>query len=339
MKKVKVTVSVLMSVYNTNTEYLCEAIDSVLNQTFTDFEFLITDDCSDEMTKKVLYDYANKDQRVRIITNSENKGLTKNLNRMIGEAKGKYLARMDADDICFPNRFLKQVEYLDEHPEIAVLGTWFNIIKDSTVIGYKKEAFLPYQMKARLFFHNSGNLHSSMMMRREVINVENNLLYDITMKKTQDYDLWVRVTEKYKILLLPQILMSYRISDGQISSAGSASQLAYRDRVILSQLNKLIDEPSIEEQKIHLSYCTGGNEFPSSSYLQWGERIVKSNHQRKCYDDRAFDYYAYTLMIRGILRSQRRKLPLSFCKIILLYAFYAARFYASWGWNVMNGQL
>ena len=332
-----IVVTVMMSVYNTNISFLREAIDSVLQQTFKDFEFLITDDCSDAKTKQVLDDYASRDKRVRIISNDTNKGLTMNLNHMIDEAKGKYLARMDADDVCFPNRFMEQVQFLDHHPDIVMAGTWYNIIEKNQVIGFKKEAYLPYQMKARLFFYNSGNMHSSMMMRRAVFNKAHNLLYDVTMKKTQDYDLWVRVTEKYKICLIPKVLMSYRVSDGQISTASYKSQSTYRDRVIVSQLGNLIENYTSEEKQLHLSYCTGGDTYSSNIYMKWGKRLIESNHQLKLYDIRAFDYYAYSLMIRRMLRAVDRKLSISLCKQFIMYCYAMLRFYVCWGWDVITG--
>src|SRR6478609_8869067 len=122
-------VSVIMSVYN-GARYLKEAVDSILGQTFTDFEFLIVDDCSNDNSPHILKEYAEKDKRIRLIANEFNLGLTKNLNKMITESKGEYLARFDCDDVSLPNRFAAQVNYLDEHKNVALVSSWANSMNE-----------------------------------------------------------------------------------------------------------------------------------------------------------------------------------------------------------------
>ena len=114
-------ISVVMPVYNSE-KYLADSIESILNQTYTDFEFLIVDDGSNRATKDIVAQYANMDGRIKIHTNSENTGIHYSRNHGNRTARGKYIANMDADDISLPDRFDKQVEYLEQHPEIAVLG-------------------------------------------------------------------------------------------------------------------------------------------------------------------------------------------------------------------------
>ena len=112
-----------MPVYNAE-KYIVEAVDSILNQTYSDFEFIIIDDCSTDASYEILQSYAAKDNRIRLFKNDVNKKLPKTLNFGISQAKGKYIARMDADDISLPERFAKQIKFMESHPEIGVCGTW-----------------------------------------------------------------------------------------------------------------------------------------------------------------------------------------------------------------------
>lgn len=122
-------ISVVMSVYNTE-KYLEEAIDSILNQTYQDFEFIIVNDCSTDRTWEILKDYEKRFSSIKLINNTENLGLTKSLNKALAIAKGEYIARMDADDISEPNRFERQLAYFKEHQSIDILGTFSNDIDE-----------------------------------------------------------------------------------------------------------------------------------------------------------------------------------------------------------------
>lgn len=153
-------VSVLMPTYNAE-KYLKEAIDSILNQTFTDFEFLIIDDNSKDKTKKIIGKY--NDKRIKLIKGPQ-KGLAAALNCGIKKAQGKYIARMDADDISLPARFEKQVNYLEAHPEITVLGTWQEHFGRWNFIHKAKATH--EECKAELLF-NCDLCHSTLMFRKE----------------------------------------------------------------------------------------------------------------------------------------------------------------------------
>ena len=125
MKSNTPKISVVMSCYN-RAEYSKLAIESILNQTYKDFEFIIIDDCSTDNTADVIQEYADKDERIVFIKNKQNMDYNYNLRKGFEIAKGEYIARMDDDDISMPERFEKQVEYLDKHPEITVLGTFIH---------------------------------------------------------------------------------------------------------------------------------------------------------------------------------------------------------------------
>ena len=131
-------ISVVMSNYNTPINYLKESIDSVLNQTYSNFEFIIIDDGSTDDSLKFIKSY--DDPRIKLIVNEENIGLTKSLNKGLKAAQGEFIARMDSDDICYPERFEKQIEYMRKHPDTTVCGTWPNILDENGNIEMKKWA-------------------------------------------------------------------------------------------------------------------------------------------------------------------------------------------------------
>lgn len=212
-------VSVVMPVYN-GEKYLRESMDSILDQSYTDFEFIIIDDCSTDESFDIIRSY--KDTRIRLIRNEENLRLPASLNKGIRLAKGKYIARMDADDISLPNRFFKQVNYMESHPEVAALGASFQAIDCEGCNLYKHHALVDDDLE-RYYLIPSPLAHPTVMMRRETI-VSNNLFYDVKYSSAQDYDLWLRIRKQFKIANLPDVLLKYRIHKKSISSLRSQEQ-------------------------------------------------------------------------------------------------------------------
>jgi glycosyltransferase involved in cell wall biosynthesis len=203
-------VTVLMSVYN-GKKYLQEAIESILHQTFTDFEFLIIDDASTDTTPKILQQYC--DPRIRIVKNEKNLGLTKSLNKGLTLAKGEYIARMDADDISTPERFEKQLNYFEQNPETIVLGTGFLIIDyNGEIVGRKLFSEKP---TIDDFFRENQIIHGSVMFKKSVIiNLGG---YNEYFRYVQDYELWLKVSKKYQMRNLPEILYKLRYHGDNIA--------------------------------------------------------------------------------------------------------------------------
>ena len=127
-------VSVLMPAYNSEA-FVAEAIESILNQTYTDFEFIIINDGSTDKTAEIIDEYAKNDSRIKFINNHKNQGLIAVLNQGLDLCTGEYVARMDSDDISMPQRFEKQVQYMDEHQEVGILGTWIDFFPTTTMQG------------------------------------------------------------------------------------------------------------------------------------------------------------------------------------------------------------
>lgn len=218
----KPSISVIMGVHN-GSKYLREAIDSILNQTFADFEFLIVNDASTDESPTLLAGYS--DPRIKVINNQGNLGLTKSLNKALAVAQGEYIARMDADDISLPERFEVQKKFLDEHPEIAVVGSATIIIDDNgKESGGKKPVTDPDLLKFYILLKNQIT-HSSVMFRKKII-LENGG-YDESVKYAQDYDLWSRLLHKKMALSnIEQPLLKYRFHLKSITQ-GSTKGKAY----------------------------------------------------------------------------------------------------------------
>ena len=206
-------ITVLMSVSN-GAKFLAEAIDSILAQTFTNFEFIIIDDASTDDSLKIINSY--KDTRIVLFQNTKNIGLTKSLNIGIPKAKGKYIARMDADDISMPKRLEKQFDFMEEHPEFAFCGTRAKTIND---VGKEISFFRPpidsSKILALLLFKNCF-FHSSLIIRTEkLLKVSG---YNENYKYAQDYKLYLELFKNkcYGTNLKEQLLV-YRVLNSNIS--------------------------------------------------------------------------------------------------------------------------
>ncbi len=204
-------VSVIMSVYN-GERFLSESIEGILNQTFNDFEFIIINDGSTDSTEKILESY--NDSRIKVF-NQKNVGLTKSLNKAIKLSNGKYIARMDADDYALPERFQKQVNFLDVHTDIGMIGTYNMVIDEQgKVIEKKRYPVSDNELRLALIRYNPF-FHSSVMIRREVLEIVG--FYNENKRIGQDYELWFRVANQFKLANLPEFLLVQRRINNSIS--------------------------------------------------------------------------------------------------------------------------
>jgi glycosyltransferase involved in cell wall biosynthesis len=218
-------ISVVMSVYN-GQKYLCESIDSILNQTYKNFGFIIINDGSEDNSLDILLGYQTRDNRV-LIVNQNNIGLTRSLNRGIKVAASEYIARQDADDISLPTRLEKQLNYMENHPEVAVigcLGDVFNVngvLQTTKVLKYSREGIKRHLASKNLFMHGSA------MMRKSCL--EKVGFYREFFRHSQDYDLWLRLSQYFDIDILPEHLYQYRVTAEAISVSRWSSQKQYAD--------------------------------------------------------------------------------------------------------------
>ncbi len=206
-------VSVLMPVYKTNPEYLRAAINSILEQTFKDYEFLIVDDCSeDDNLKHLLAEYAKTDARIKYYVNKQNLGISQTRNHLLSLAKGQYIAVMDHDDVSLPERLAKEVKFLDDNPEVGVVGCWYEKFPKYKL---KKRYIVDCQIKKSLM-SVCAVLHPSAMIRKSVLDT-NNIRYEEKFSPAEDYALWVRLINKTKFANLPEVLFKYRDYDSNTS--------------------------------------------------------------------------------------------------------------------------
>lgn len=271
-------ISVLMSVYN-GEDYLRESIDSILGQTLTDFEFIIVDDGSVDGTSKVLNSVS--DPRVVRINNQKNFGLSASLNKGISIARGRYIARMDADDISLPCRLEKQMVFMEEHLDIAVCGTWVELIGDVQATVWKHP--LEYSgIYSRLLFSNPL-VHSSVMIRASAFHA-NRLLYDDTVRFAQDYDLWSRSIEKFRFANIGQVLLYYRIHNTQTGVKHFVQQRETNKDIYYRMLVRLNIQPNSEDilfhQRLGMHHYESESEFFHHA-RRWLETLRRANRETR----------------------------------------------------------
>lgn len=204
-------ISVVLPVYNAG-NYLKEAIASILKQNYLNYEFIIINDGSTDNSEEVILSF--NDNRIKYVY-QENKGLGGTLNVGLSLCVGKYIARQDQDDISYPDRFKKQVEFLEKNPKIALLGTHAKIVtENATKISYHRHAASPANLKFDLLFDNPF-VHSSVMFRKSAI--EANGFYNEDRNLYEDYDLWSRLSYSNEVANLSEVLVEYRHHDKGLS--------------------------------------------------------------------------------------------------------------------------
>ena len=229
------TVSVLMSVYNERDEWLRQSIESILNQTWRDFEFIIiNDNPSNKFLPPLLYEYMERDKRIKIIRNETNRGLAWSMNEALKYAKGKYIARMDADDISMPERLEKEVCYLEQYPLDMVASNAVTITEKGEKIGNFGK--MPRKKNIeRLLLYRDMIIHPSVLIKRQILEKLGGYR---NFASAQDYDLWLRmVTANCKIGILDEPLIYYRLRDNGITRTNH-----YRQFLMAKYARKLYKE-------------------------------------------------------------------------------------------------
>jgi len=278
MKNPKVTV--LMSVYN-GEKYLREAIDSILAQTFKNFEFLIVNDGSTDKTAEILKSY--KDSRIKIISNEKNIGLTKSLNKGLKAAKGNYIARQDADDVSMPERLEKEVEFLEQNRNVGLVGTDYLFINEKgKVVHIVKCLNGSRELKEKLLEGNQFG-HGSVMLRRECIDEVGT--YREEFKFAQDYDFYLRIAEVYDVANISEPLYQWRINVKSVS----VKEKMFQDKYASLAIELAKERKRFGKDKLQTLKREEVNDF-LERYL-----ISSSNAQNK--KEIAEGYYFYGLVL------------------------------------------
>lgn len=216
-------ISVALSVYN-GARFLAPAIESILAQSFRDFEFLILDDGSQDDTRAIIKHFATHDARIRPILR-ENRGLIASLNQLLAEARAPIIARMDADDISHPERFARQYTFLSEHPDYAVIGSWTDDIDEKDrpwPVGSLPHPVSHEDFLERIRVGGPLMCHPAVMMRRDAILAVGG--YHAAFRHCEDLDLWLRLASVTHLGSLPERLIRYRHYPNQVSSRHAAEQ-------------------------------------------------------------------------------------------------------------------
>ncbi len=281
-------VTVLMPVYN-GEKYLKEAIDSILNQTFTDFEFLIVNDSSIDRSVNIIESY--KDSRIHLVHNKVRRGLPIALNRGIDLARGNYIARMDCDDISLPDRLAKQVNFMDTHPQIGVAGTWIEHFGANHAI--IKFATDPEVIRCSLLFGNYHLAHPTIIMRKAYIKA-NNLYYNPSLKYsqyTEDTELWNRCCNYFLLSNVPEVLLKYRIrvdhhTVKREKIKKDVSKCIARRNLIAMGINPLKEDLVIHDSIRTLSFKKNYDSIKKIE--QWLERLHQVNYKNNHYSELKF---------------------------------------------------
>jgi len=275
-------ISVVMSNYNTEDAYLRTAIESVLNQTYENFEFIIVDDCSTNNSLEIIKSY--KDERIIVLENEKNIGITKSLNRGLKIAKGEFVARMDADDICLPERFEKQVEFLSRNPEYIACGTAIEIV------GGNKEGKIIHRnipdietFRIYLLFGNYPNIAHPTAMFNHLLLKKYNIEYDERYPLAQDYKMWVNCSKYAPCYNLEDVLFRYRLHNAAVSTAKQQYQKDIAKQIIMEQLQAL--EISCDEEllEIHRNFLFERKEY-NLKFKKWIKKIIKQNRRFNVYN-------------------------------------------------------
>lgn len=282
-------ITVLIPVYN-RAQFIGDAIESVLAQSFGDFELLLVDDGSTDGSQQCVCAY--DDPRIRLIENSENLGIAATRNRGIEAARGAYLAFLDSDDRALPERLAHQAAYLDSHRDVAAVGSWIRWIDDrgATRGKTKRKAADPDQIAAERLFRSCLE-NSTAMARTAVLRA---YPHREDYRLGSDYDLWARIAADHRLAALPEVLVERRQHDSQASDERSPAYKHWRLAIFADQLRALgmrFDEQDLERHYV-LRRMHKEDFRPDHAYLDWTEdwflRLRAANAVRHLYPEPAF---------------------------------------------------
>ena len=308
-----VKISVIMSVYN-GEEYLAEAIDSVLGQSFKDFELIVINDCSTDKTGELLSKYEALDARVKVHTNEVNLRLPSSLNKAISLAEGKYIARMDADDICLPDRFEKQFAFMEEHPDVALSSCRFMTLKNGVVSSGGCGGRTDNESIKAMLLVTNPILHPGIIAKAEVIR---ELGYDKSFTCTEDMEIWSRfVMAGHKIELQPEYLMIYRLHDKQITETTRERQRGEVKTLQKRYYGALLEEMSDELEEFYINGIYFRDSADISKFCEFFKWIKAVNRKNGKIEKEALYYAMFEILAeykrKGIPKAQIAKAMLTF---------------------------
>ncbi len=275
-------VTVLMPVYNAG-EFLREAIDSILDQTYDEFEFLIINDGSTDSSVNIIESY--EDERIKLVHNTENVGRVKTLNKGIEIAQGKYIVRMDADDIAETNRIEVQLNFMENNYDVAVAGS--NVVmflSDKPLIKRPTDFPTRYsEIRCKLLFE-SPIIHPAVIIRKDVL-LENNYRYRDEYKDTEDYELWMEIAKEHRVVNISKKLLRYRIISNSITNQAlkrMSDRIRVMKKIYILGLDYLGVEYSEDELDIHAEIALSSTlkhfQYTKKSVEKWLHKLIYANN-------------------------------------------------------------
>jgi len=269
-----------MPMYNSEA-YLEEAVESILNQSFADFEFIIIDDGSKDDSFRIIQRY--KDSRIRLFHHKINKGIVSCLNLGIKYSQGEFIARMDSDDICELNRFEEQLNFMQNNPNISLCGTRTKIMyQNGEIFSIRNSKIGDQQIKIALFLGETSISHPTAMIRRDFL-LSNHLYYNPNYLYAEDYDLWCRISMLTNLENINESLVRYRLHKKSVSTLFREKQ-RLSARAILSVYMYHIGVPyTPEELALHYQFALPMNEPKTQRLLDnvllWKNNLIRMNNK------------------------------------------------------------
>lgn len=280
-------ISVIMSVYN-GEDYLKEAIESVLNQTFKNFELIIVNDCSTDNSPQILNDFALKDDRVHIITNEVNLKLPASLNKAVSNARGEYIARIDSDDIALPKRLELQYKFMKENPDVLLSSCRFMTLKGDVISSGGCGGRCDNDYVQALLLVTNPILHPGVIAKREVVNT---LQYDTSLTCSEDLKLWTMFSQKgFKIKIQPEYLMLYRLHDKQITSTTLLRQHTEVLKIQNDYYSSVLKVMSEEMQKFYINGIYFRENPDIDKFCEFYKFLMAENKKTKTFKSKAIRY-------------------------------------------------
>ena len=283
------TISVIMTDYNVE-KYISMAIESILQQTFEDFEFIIVDDASTDQTYDVICNY--HDKRIIKMRNHMNLGVAACINKGMSMVSSEFIARMDSDDISKPERFKKQLEFMYSNPNLGISGSHMEIIDDKgKLIKEHHKKISSEAIKIGLFFGHTSLAHPSIIMRREIMD-KYHLRYDTAFQYAEDYDLYCRSSSFMTLDNYPECLVQYRMRSGSVSQKYRQQQIIDAQTALYLHLRRLRIPFSLEDFKIHRQFAFPDkySEFPlTEKIFDWIDYLYAWNELNEIFDRELFE--------------------------------------------------
>ncbi len=282
-----------MSVYN-GQEYLLQAVQSVCAQTFEDWEFIIINDCSTDKTGEILESCALSDERIMVYTNETNLRLPTSLNKAISLARGQYIARMDADDICLADRLEKQYAFMEKNPDICLASCKFLTLKNGVLASGGCGGRGDFEAIKAMLSVTNPILHPGVIIRAAELK---ELKYDVSLTCTEDLELWVRMaTQKLKMAVMSEYLMVYRLHDKQITGTTRQKQHNEALKIEKAYYSRLAEAMSDEQAEFYINGIYFREKIDVNKFCAFFKWVKAANRKSGAFDENALKYAFFEIL-------------------------------------------